>query len=393
MALKTSKAKKRSVGSRGGKKKAAVEARHALPRSRRHVLQQEEPEQEEETINRLRGLEPRKKLGRPRARAFAPEEEVRRRMTKEEEHPEPEPEAKGEDEPTAEELAQEEVTVASAREAGAVPRDEDAFAAPRERGGYDADTAIKLYLREIGQVKLLTPQEEIDLAAKIKKGDKKAREDMIKANLRLVVKIAHDYEGFGFPLLDLISDPNVAYILMIVGFYGILFELYSPGAIFPGVMGVICLILAFYSMHTLPVNYAGLALIIVAIILFILEIKIISHGLLGIGGVIALVLGSMMLIRSDSALEFIRISWSVIISTTVATAAFFFFLIALAVKGQKAKPVTGTEGMIGEEGETLARLEPSGMVRVHGELWKAESVSGIIETGRRIRREKLQHVS
>ena len=93
----------------------------------------------------------------------------------------------------------------------------------------------------------------------------------------------------------------------------------------------------------------------------------------------------MMLIRSDSALEFIRISWSVIISTTVATAAFFFFLIALAVKGQKAKPVTGTEGMIGEEGETLARLEPSGMVRVHGELWKAESVSGIIETGRRIR--------
>jgi len=186
-------------------------------------------------------------------------------------------------------------------------------------------------------------------------------------------------------ILDFISDPNVAYILMILGFYGILFELYSPGAIFPGVMGVICLILAFYSMHTLPVNYAGLALIIVAIILFILEIKIVSHGLLGIGGVIALVLGSIMLIRSDSALEFIRISWSVIISTTVATAAFFFLLIALAVKGQRAKPVTGTEGMIGEEGETLARLEPFGMVRVHGELWKAESVAGNIETGKRIR--------
>jgi membrane-bound serine protease (ClpP class) len=186
-------------------------------------------------------------------------------------------------------------------------------------------------------------------------------------------------------MLDLISDPNVAYILMILGFYGILFELYSPGAIFPGVTGVICLILAFYSMHTLPVNYAGLALIVVAIILFVLEVKIVSHGLLGIGGVVALVLGSMMLIRSDSALEFIRISWSVIISTTVATAAFFFFLVALAVKGQKAKPVTGTEGMIGEVGETLASLEPFGMVRVHGELWKAESVSGNIEAGKRIR--------
>jgi membrane-bound serine protease (ClpP class) len=190
---------------------------------------------------------------------------------------------------------------------------------------------------------------------------------------------------FAEKLLDLISDPNVAYILMILGFYGILFELYSPGAIFPGVMGVICLILAFYSMHTLPVNYAGLALIVVAIILFILEIKIVSHGILGIGGVVALALGSIMLIRSDSALEFIRISWSVIISTTVATAAFFFLLVALAVKGQKAKPVTGTEGMIGEEGETLARLEPFGMVRVHGELWKAESVSGNIEAGKRIR--------
>ena len=96
-------------------------------------------------------------------------------------------------------------------EPASVPRDESALApAPeRDRGRYDADTAIKLYLREIGQVKLLTPQEEIDLAAKIKKGDKKARELMIKANLRLVVKIAHDYEGYGLPLLDLISEGNI----------------------------------------------------------------------------------------------------------------------------------------------------------------------------------------
>lgn len=112
-----------------------------------------------------------------------------------------------EGEPSPEELQAEEATVQAA--IGMVPRDEDAGVQARERGSYDADTAIKLYLREIGQVKLLTPQEEIDLAAKIKRGDKKAREDMIKANLRLVVKIAHDYEGLGLPLLDLINEGNI----------------------------------------------------------------------------------------------------------------------------------------------------------------------------------------
>jgi RNA polymerase primary sigma factor len=110
-------------------------------------------------------------------------------------------------EPSAEDLQAEEATVQAA--VGMVTRDEDAGAPVKERGGYDSDTAIKLYLREIGQVKLLTPDEEIELAARIKKGDKKAREDMIKANLRLVVKIAHDYEGLGLPLLDLINEGNI----------------------------------------------------------------------------------------------------------------------------------------------------------------------------------------
>jgi membrane-bound serine protease (ClpP class) len=170
-----------------------------------------------------------------------------------------------------------------------------------------------------------------------------------------------------------------------LGFYGLLFELYSPGAVAPGVIGGICLILAFYSMHTLPVNYAGLALIIFAIILFVLEVKIISHGILGIGGVIALALGSMMLIRSESALEFIKISWGVIITTTLVTGVFFLFLIVLVVKAHKAKPTTGMEGIVGEIGETLANLNPSGMIRIHGELWKAESVSGIIGQGLKVR--------
>ncbi|MCW3115007.1 MAG: nodulation protein NfeD [Segetibacter sp.] len=199
--------------------------------------------------------------------------------------------------------------------------------------------------------------------------------------------------GFTEKILNLVSDPNVAYILMMLGFYGMLFELYSPGAIVPGIIGVICLILAFYSMHTLPLNYAGLALIVFAIILFILEIKITSHGILAIGGVISMALGSMMLIRTESALEFLRISWSVILSTTLVTALFFFFLISLVVKGQKLKPITGVEGIIGEEGEALARLEPEGMVRVHGELWKAKSISGNIEQGERIKVKALHNLT
>ncbi len=186
-------------------------------------------------------------------------------------------------------------------------------------------------------------------------------------------------------LLNIISDPNIAYILLMIGLYGIMFELFNPGAIFPGVAGVISLILAYYSLHTLPVNYAGLALIIFGIILFILEIKIISHGLLAIGGVISLLLGSLMLVESDSDLELVKISRSVIISSVAVTALFFLFVIGLGIKAQRAKPVTGANAMIGEIGQALEELDPKGTVKVHGEIWNAESVSGKINAGQKIR--------
>jgi membrane-bound serine protease (ClpP class) len=186
-------------------------------------------------------------------------------------------------------------------------------------------------------------------------------------------------------LLNTISDPNIAYILMMIGFYGMLFELYSPGAIVPGVIGGICLILAFYAMHTLPLNYAGLALIIFSFILFILEIKVTSYGVLGIGGAVALALGSIMLIRTESALEIIRISWTLILGTTVLTLLFFSLLLALVVRGQKIKPVSGVEGMIGAVGETLDVLQPVGMIRIHGELWRAESGGEMIAGGQKVR--------
>ncbi len=186
---------------------------------------------------------------------------------------------------------------------------------------------------------------------------------------------------FAQKLLSVLSNPNIAYILLMIGIYGIFFELYNPGALFPGIIGGICLILAFYSMHTLPVNYAGLALIILSIILFLLEIKIVSHGALTIGGVISLFLGSMMLIDPESILEAMEISMELIIFIVVLTSAFFIFAIAFGIKAQRKKPTTGTEGLIGEIGKTVTKLSPSGEITVHGEFWNAECLEGEIEEG------------
>jgi membrane-bound serine protease (ClpP class) len=191
--------------------------------------------------------------------------------------------------------------------------------------------------------------------------------------------------NFQEKILDLLSDPNIAYILFMIGIYGIMFELYNPGSIFPGVIGGISLIVAFYSLHTLPVNYAGLALIIFAVILFIAEIKVVSHGLLTIGGIISLILGSIMLIDTESTLEVIKISWQVILVIVIFTSAFFIFAIGFGIKAQSRKPTTGIEGIIGEIGETISNLEPEGQIRVHGELWNAESLDGAIGKGTKVK--------
>lgn len=173
-------------------------------------------------------------------------------------------------------------------------------------------------------------------------------------------------------ILNVITDPNVAYMLMLLGFYGLFFELTNPGAIFPGVMGGICLILAFYAFQTLPVNYAGLLLIILAIILFILEIKIISHGVLTIGGVIAMLLGSLMLFESPG--PFMKLSLFLILPAVIVTALFFTVVVGLAYRAYKRKPVTGSEGLIGLEGIANTGItKDSGMVLLHGEIWSAYS--------------------
>ena len=179
-------------------------------------------------------------------------------------------------------------------------------------------------------------------------------------------------------ILDLLSDPNISYILFLIGIYGIFFELYNPGSIFPGVVGAIALILALYSMQTLPLNYAGLALIVVGIILFLLEINIASYGLLSVGGAVALFFGSIMLYQNDDPLEFVEVSLAVIIPVVMLTTLFFVFVVGAGLKAQKRKVDTGEQGMIGAEGIAVATLNPTGQVRIQGELWGAESVDGKI---------------
>jgi len=186
-------------------------------------------------------------------------------------------------------------------------------------------------------------------------------------------------------ILNIISDPNITYLMMMLGFFGILFEFFNPGAILPGIAGVIALIFAFYAMQTLPVNYAGLALIIFGVVLLLLEIKVVSHGMLAIGGIVSLLLGSMMLIKASSPLELASISRVLIILTTGIAALFFLFVIGAGLKAQKRKPVTGLEAMAGLPGIALDELAPTGRVRVQGEIWNALSTEGNINKGEAIR--------
>ena len=165
-----------------------------------------------------------------------------------------------------------------------------------------------------------------------------------------------------YRFLDIISNPSIAYIFLMLGIYGVFFELSTPGAILPGVVGGIFLILAFYALQMLPISFAGLALILFAIILFIAEIKVVSHGLLAVGGVISLFLGSLMLIESPA--EYMRISLSVIIPAVLVSAAFFIFAVTKAIKARLTKPTTGMEGLIGEIG-IAHHIDRSGRKSLH----------------------------
>ena len=178
-------------------------------------------------------------------------------------------------------------------------------------------------------------------------------------------------------LLEIISSPNVAFILFSLGGLGLVLELYNPGAILPGVVGGICIVLAFYSFRTLPINYAGLLLIIFAILLFILEIKIVSHGLLTIGGVVSLIMGGMMLI--DTADPSLKISKLVIFAVALVIGALVAIAFTLAFKARIAKPTTGVEGLVGQIGVVKSKIDAIGYVYVSGELWESTADEPIDE--------------
>jgi len=188
-------------------------------------------------------------------------------------------------------------------------------------------------------------------------------------------KIVEVEMSFRDEILSVISNPTIAYILLILGVAGLYFELSTPGAVLPGVLGGICLILAFYAFQTLPINYAGLLLIILALILFIAEVKVVSHGILTIGGIAAMILGSLMLI--DSPAPFLQISLSAILGVTAATTAFFVFAIGAVFRAHRRQPATGREGLVGQAGVARTRLNPDGLIFIRGEIWNATCAEGV----------------
>ena len=178
-------------------------------------------------------------------------------------------------------------------------------------------------------------------------------------------------------LLSTIAHPNIAYLLLSLGMLGLTIELWNPGSILPGVAGGICLLLAFFTFQVLPINYAGVLLILFGIALLLLEIKVTSHGVLGIGGIASLLFGSLMLIDSDS--PEMRVSLSLVLPVVAGLTVVLAGLVRLAVASQRSRPATGEEGMIGEAGRVVAAIAPGapGQVLTHGELWNARAAEAL----------------
>jgi membrane-bound serine protease (ClpP class) len=183
--------------------------------------------------------------------------------------------------------------------------------------------------------------------------------------------------------LNVITDPNVAYILMMLGMLGLFFELSNPGVILPGVVGGISIILAFFAFQSLPINYAGLLLILFGIVLLIAEIKVTSYGVLAVGGIVSMALGSLMLYDATE-IDF-RISWAVVLPTVALTAAVFLGVIAFGVRALGRRPSLGAEGLVSAMGVARERLAPEGLVLVQGELWRAVADGAPVEPGEAVR--------
>jgi membrane-bound serine protease (ClpP class) len=192
-------------------------------------------------------------------------------------------------------------------------------------------------------------------------------------------RIAPDWRS---RLLAVIGDPSIAYILMLLGIYGLIYEFSNPGMLFPGVVGGICLLLGLFALQVMPISYAGLGLMILGIVLMISEAFVPSFGALGLGGIIAFVIGSVMLIDTD--VPGYGIPWGLIVPVAATSALFSFFVVGIAIKARARPVVTGAEEMIGAAGEILGDMEQEGWAHIHGEQWRVRSTVPL-KRGSRVR--------
>jgi membrane-bound serine protease (ClpP class) len=224
------------------------------------------------------------------------------------------------------------------------------------------------------------------------------RELLEKANGRTVETVSGPavIESAGSPLeavemtalerfLHVISEPTIAYILLSLGSLGLMLELYNPGQILPGVVGVLFLLLAFYALGTLPVNYAALLLIGFGFLLFIADVFSPTHGILTTGGVISFVLGSLMLFNSADGAPFLQVSLVAVATMSAVLLGFFVLVIGAVARSRRRRVTTGREGMVGEVAEVRTRLAPTGFVHVESELWRARTPGRPVEAGEQVR--------
>jgi membrane-bound serine protease (ClpP class) len=245
--------------------------------------------------------------------------------------------------------------------------------AVRKSESITAEEALKLNV-----IDLVAPDVEKLLAAIDQK-----EVNLITGKKQLMTKNAvmnNKKKGTRQGILSVISDPNISYILLLIGLAGLYFELSTPGAILPGVIGGISLLLAFFGLSTLPVNYTGILLIIFGVILFIAEIKVMSHGMLTVGGIISLIMGSLLLF--DTTEPALRLSLQVLVPAVLVASGFFIVVIWLVIKAQLRKHFTGAEAMVGMEAEVMKDIENEGEVFLMGEYWKATSKKPVKKGGK-----------
>lgn len=248
-----------------------------------------------------------------------------------------------------------------------------------EKAVRSAEAATAQEALDVGVVDVIVPSVDALLA--------EVDGQEVKLQTRTVVLQTASADRVDLPMtlveefLHTLTDPNIAYILLILGINGLLFELANPSGFVPGVIGAICLVLGFYALGVLGVNYAGLALIALAFVLFVVDIKAPTHGVLTAGGIIAFVLGSLILFNTP----FYSVSRGLIASVSLITAGFFAFAIGAAVRAQRQKPTTGLEGFVGAVAQVRSDLDPRGIVFLQGERWKARTEGDPIPTGERVR--------